>query len=265
MLVVAGDAVRVGAGRRSGPRPGPFRRGGAARRRSSEPPPSTARTAAPPSRQVLQRVDRDESRCPVQVLQHRCGSASPVPPGQVWSSSTAPSPCAGRPRPRRRAIVGPVRARLPVLELDVPMHVAVPERRRCTASTRGSSAPSPNGHRNHGRGSGRWPGRWRRGARRHVARVTRRSRSSGDPRVIVGVVSDQVSLVGDPARGRRVRLGPSPLDEERRAHAGVTRARRGCARRCRAGTRVGPDAPHRTSARRAGGLTHGWSPSTAWT
>ena len=40
--------------------------------------------------------------------------------------------------------------------------------------------------------------------------------------MVVGVVSDQVALVGDPSRRRRLRLGPSSLHEERRAHAGVT-------------------------------------------
>ena len=41
------------------------------------------------------------------------------------------------------------------------------------------------------------------------------------PRVVVRVVSDQVSLVGDPLGGRGLRLGPAPLHEERRSNARV--------------------------------------------
>ena len=164
---------------------------------------------------------------------------SPVPPGHVWSSTTAPSPWARTPFER---VVRDRRAGsmcLPVLELDVPMHVAIAERGRARPSTRASSGARTERTSE--------PRAWILAGRgpddglcvEHVAPQTRRR---------AGAASARGSGSGARPGGRRRRsvwrwpAATPPTVPARRTSLARPRPRacRGCVRRSAAGTTVGP-------------------------
>ena len=127
--------------------------------------------------------------------------------------------------------------RLPVLQHDVPVHVAVAEvaeqargredrraRRRTGIGTR-VVVGSP---RRLGDGRVRFL---------HV-RADPAVGQQGHPRMVVRVVADQVAVIGDPASRCRLRLGPASLDEERRGRLRRSKGREDAVDRpgARAGT-----------------------------
>ena len=236
------------------PRPAPRRSSSRRRRRRA------SRRGG--SRQRLQLVDRRERgarrpRSPASIDRH---GVAPWPRGHVCRRTTAPSPCAATPATRVAvAIVRRRPPRLPVLELDVPVDVAVAElvehaehprvvvpvaerapepRPRVGARALGDALACLAGRRRAARrrraaasGRGTWSGCRRGGRRRRSA--ARRS----------GLASAQRPCTKNVARTRLV----ASASRMRSALPG--------------GTAAGRDARRRRSARRASPLTHGSSPS----
>ncbi len=126
------------------------------------------------SRKHLQLIDRRRRlRRDLPQARDQRPTASPVPPGQVCSRTTAPSPCARTPSIASAAIAVAGSPGLPVLQLHVPVDVAIPQRVSFRQHARVVVARRRTGQRNHGWGSRpvfRWMTAARLRRRRHSIR-----------------------------------------------------------------------------------------------